>query len=268
MILASNNLTFNNLYSLNLENEYCNKFNISEINKLLYGYDKKCEELLINIFEIVLINSIGRIICQKDLKSLNINKLDRLYIKNKLEKLSLEELEEELVIDAKICCESLEIKNEDLKGYIKKALSPLALLINERVKIDKLDKVFISFDSDNNESVKYVDSRKMSNSQFKKLSEEIRGCSCAEDKIKLIKDNIKSLEDLFDMLNADCLFNEEYNIYFKSLSKMEIVLLSKYMEENYSEKELKTLFNDYMLSLSKEEQIEINKLKEKITDIC
>ena len=95
---------------------------------------------------------------------------------------------------------------------------------------------------------------------FSKTIIDNNGKNCTDINDGLIK--------LFDMLNADCLFNEEYNIYFKSLSKMEIVLLSKYMEENYSEKELKTLFNDYMLSLSKEEQIEINKLKEKITDIC
>lgn len=67
----------------------------------------------------------------------------------------------------------------------------------------------------------------MINSEFKKLSEEIRECSLVEDKIALIKNNIKSLEDLVDMLNADCLFEDEYIMYFKSLSKIEIMLLSK-----------------------------------------
>ncbi len=32
---------YNYLYHLSLENEFCNKFNIDEINKLLKGYDKK-----------------------------------------------------------------------------------------------------------------------------------------------------------------------------------------------------------------------------------
>lgn len=31
---------YNYLYDLSLENEFCNKFNIDEINKLLKGYDK------------------------------------------------------------------------------------------------------------------------------------------------------------------------------------------------------------------------------------
>ncbi len=96
---------YNYLYDLSLENEFCNKFNIGEINKLLKGYDKKCELLLINIFELVFINSLGLIICNKDLNSLNINNLDREIIKNKLEKLTIEELKDELIKDAKICLE-------------------------------------------------------------------------------------------------------------------------------------------------------------------
>ncbi len=31
---------YNYLYDLSLENEFCNKFDIGEINKLLKGYDK------------------------------------------------------------------------------------------------------------------------------------------------------------------------------------------------------------------------------------
>jgi len=84
----------------------------------------------------------------------------------------------------------------------------------------------------------------------------------------LIKNNIKSLEDLVDMLGADCLFEDEYIIYFKSLSQMEIILLSKYIcelsFENEYEKEWYYEFNKYILSLSEEEQIAIRELKERI----
>lgn len=59
----------------------------------------------------------------------------------------------------------------------------------------------------------------MANSKFKKLTEEIRECSLVEDKILLIKNNIKSLEDLVDMLNADCLFGYEYITFLKAYPK-------------------------------------------------
>ncbi|KYN76022.1 hypothetical protein A0J52_16765 [Clostridium sporogenes] len=260
---------YNYLYDLSLENEFCNKFNIDEINKLLKGYDKKCELLLINIFELVLINSLGLIICNKDLNSLNINNLDREIIKNKLEKLTMAELKAELIKDSEICLEVLEIKNTELMNYIKKGILNIALLINERIKLNKLETVFISFNEEEpNEIIEYIDGIRMTNSKFKKLTEEIRECSLVEDKILLIKNNIKSLEDLVDMLNADCLFGDEYITLFKSLSKMEIVLLSKYISdlsfEDEYEKDLYVEFNKYILSLRKEEQRAISELKERI----
>ncbi|APH23658.1 TPA: DUF6179 domain-containing protein [Clostridium botulinum] len=260
---------YNYLYDLSLENEFCNKFDIGEINKLLKGYDKNCQLLLINIFELVLINSLGLIICNKDLSSLNINNLDREIIKNKLEKLSIGKLKAELIKDSEICLEVLEIKNAKLMTYIKKGILNIALLINERIKLNKLETVFISFNEEEpNEIIEYTDGKKMANSKFKELTEEIRECSLVEDKILLIKNNIKSLEDLVDMLNSECLFGDEYIAFFKSLSKMEIVLLSKYISdlsfEYEYEKDLYVEFNKYILSLRKEEQREISELKEKI----
>ncbi|NMM62611.1 hypothetical protein HBE96_07875 [Clostridium sp. P21] len=260
---------YNYVSTLNLENEFCNKFNISEINKLLKAYDKNSDLLLINIFELALINSLGVIICNKDLNNLNINSLDRKYIKGKLGKLSLEELQKELLKYAKICCEILDIKNEALAAYIKISVLKIASLIKESIKLNRLETVFLSFNEENgDEIIQYTDGKKMANSEFKKLSEEIRECSMTENKIQLIKNNIKSLEDLFDMLSADCLFEDEYTMYFKSLSKMEIVLLSKYIYdlslENEYAKEWYQQFNNYILSLSEEEQRKIKELEEKI----
>lgn len=260
---------YNYLETLSLENEFCNSFDISEINKLLKSYDKKCELLLINIFELLLINSLGLVICGRDLNSLDISGLDREYIKNRLGKLSLEELQEELLKCAKICYEILDIKSEALVDYIKKSTLEVTSLINESIKLNKLETVFISFNEESaHETIEYTDGEKMANSEFKKLSEEIRDCSLVEDKIELIKNNIKSLEDLADTLSADCLFQDEYIEYFKSLSKIEIILLSKYIYERSFENEYERgwyyEFDKFILSLSEEEQLAIRESKERI----
>lgn len=259
----------NYLEILSLENEFCHNFNICEINELLKGYDKKCELLLINIFELVLANSLGLIICGKSLKNLNINSIDREQIKNKLGNLSLEELQGTLLKDAKRCCEILDIRNEVLVNYIRKSTLKITSLINTSIKLNKLETIFISFnEDDHNEFIEYIDGKKLSNSIFKKLSEKIRECSEVQDKVALIKKNIKSLEDLTDILDAECLFEDEYIMYFKSLSQMEITLISKHIYdlslENQYEKEWYFEFNKYILSLTKEEQVTIRKLKERI----
>ena len=257
------------LETLNLENEFCYNFDICEINELLKGYDKNCELLLINIFELVLINSLGLVICGKSLKNLNINNIDREQIKNKLDKLSLEELQGALLKYAKTCCEILDIRNKALVNYITKSTLKITSLVYESIKLNKLETVFLSFNEDiDNEFIEYTDGKKLSNSVFKRLSEKIRECSSIEDKIALIKNNIKSLEDLADMLDAECLFEDEYSIYFKSLSQMEVILLSKYVSdlclENEYEKEWCFEFKKYSSSLSEKEQVVIGKLKERI----
>lgn len=259
----------NYLETLSLENEFCYNFDICEINELLKGYDKKCEVLLINIFEIVFTNSLGLIICGKSLKNLNINSMDREQIKNRLGNLSLEELEGAIVKYAERCCEILDIRNKRLENYIRKAAEKITLLIDNSIKLNKLEIVFLSFNENNdsdNEFIEYIDGKKLSNSVFRKLTEKIRECSLVQDKIELIKNNIKSLEDLTDMLDAECLFEDEYVMYFKSLSQMEIILLSKYVSdlnlENEYENEWYFEFNKYISSLREEEQVTIQKHKE------
>jgi hypothetical protein len=257
---------------LNLENEFCSNFDIYEINELLKGYDKKSEELLINVFELVLINSLGQIICGKSLNSLNLSNTDRELIKNKLEKLSPEKLQEELLQCADKCFYILSIENKDLISYIKKSTIKLTNWLYESIKVNKLETVFISFKENiDEELIEYIDGQKLSNTAFKILSEKVRESSAVENKIKLIKDNVKSLEDLIDMLNAECLFENEFILLFKSLSKTYIILLAKHISDfsfnNDYEKEWYYEFKKYLLSLSKEDQMNIEKIKVKLNII-
>lgn len=246
---------YNYLYNLSLEVEFCEKFNTNEIKELLIGYDKHSEELLINIFELVLTNSLGLILCGRDLQSININSFDREQIRGRLLNLSIVELQQELLKCSDICCDILDIKNNALIAYIKKAVLKISGLISQSIKLNKLEGVFISFvESNNQEKIEYIDGKKMSNSNFKKLSEAIRDCSLIKDKIYLIKNNVNSIEDLVDILNAECLFDDEYTTYFKSLSSIELIILLKYistLSDEY-EKEWYHKFKKCITDLSQE----------------
>lgn len=259
----------NYLYTLKLENDFCININISEINNILKSYARNSEELLINIFELTLTNCIGEVICGRDLTDLDISSLDREYIKIKLEKFNLSELKNKIIKYAKECCDILNVKDKELISYVEKSAIKISSSINQGIKLDKLENVFLSFiKEDENSAIHYTDGERMKNSEFKKLSEEIRDCALVSEKINLINNNIKSLEDLVDILGADCLFEEEYTVCFKHLSKIQIVLLSRYIddtsfEEGY-EKEWYNKFNEYIIGLSEKEQKLINELKERI----
>lgn len=66
------------------------------------------------------------------------------------------------------------------------------------------------------------------------------------------------------MLDSECLFDDEYGKFFKSLSNMNIVLLAKYIEEYGTIKEWYAIFYEFIENFSESDKSNINKLKEKI----
>lgn len=261
----------NYLKILILENNFCNNFNINDINSLLQSYDRNCDELLINIFELVLINSLGCLICDKDVKNLNITNLDREHIKNKLLHLSSNTLEDELLNYLKRYFIFLDIKDNELINYINMSTTlKIAPLIKESLNLNKFEKVFISFNLNysNRDTIEYMDGKKSSNAYFRNLTNKIRNCLLTEDKIHLIKNNIHSLEDLIDILEAECLYENEFNDLFQSLSDIEIALLLKNVpylsfQTDY-EKEWHIKFNVFFSCLNEEKQKALTILQEKI----
>ena len=108
----------------------------------------------------------------------------------------------------------------------------------------------------------------MSNSIFKKVTEKIRECADTDVKIKIIKDNMKSFQDLIDTLEADCIFGNEFEKVFKSLYETEVILLFKYMVDfelfDNCQKEWHEMVKNYICKLSSEKYDHILKTAEKI----
>lgn len=257
------------LKTLDLENEFCRNFNTQEISEVLNGYDRESEFLLINIFELIFINSIGRIICGKNLNNLNINESDRKNIYNKLKSFSYDDLEVYFVKCSETCIDMLNIQNKELKKYMNMAAADSVKHIYNCIKLNKLEKVFISFIDDlENQFIEYIDKPKLSNSKFRAITEKIRNSVETDNKIEIIKDNIESLQDIVDMLEADCLFESEYDEYFKTLSEIEFVLLFKHMKDfdllNICEKEWQYKFKKYLSNLNIEKYNLIVKYSEKV----
>ncbi len=121
------------------ENEFCKMFEIEDIKNLLFKYSEDYEDLIINIFQIVLMQVIGCVLIKDDYRHLKINhdELQDIYElfkgKNKEEIYSL-------IFSAYL---KIDIKNESLKKYIENGLKEIQSEIYNRYKIHALDKVFI-----------------------------------------------------------------------------------------------------------------------------
>ncbi|MCR1951117.1 MULTISPECIES: DUF6179 domain-containing protein [unclassified Clostridium] len=219
----------NYLKKLNLENKFCSNFNTIEIEDLLNGYDKKSYHLLINIFDLVLTNSIGSVFLNKEASNLRITPYEKLYLKERFINLSEKEIKKEILLAVeRICIEFLiDADDLDLVNYLNNASVKISHELNR--DINQIDRIFITPNNEKEKTIKYQDRKSVENSIFRNISEEVRTCSNVEDKIKIIKEDIHSLTDLVDLLGADCIFEYEFTEVFKALDDFEIALLIKYL---------------------------------------
>lgn len=131
------------IYSIYLENVFCNKFSIDKIKYLLYGYAYNYEYLVINIFEIVFLETIACKLVKRDMKDLiiSISELNEIYdiFKDK-EITEIKEIINKIYQDIK---NELLLDNQELQKYIEKNLDYIVGLIVNGLKNKTLDKVFI-----------------------------------------------------------------------------------------------------------------------------
>jgi len=230
------------LKNLYLENLFCSNFNFKDIDELLNGYDKKSYHLLINVFKIVLTNSIGSILLNRSAKNLLITSSDKIYIEYKLKDLSEAQLKDNILMAIEKICSEFSIDNQELINY----LNNISVEISHEININKIDQIFITPNNEKENIIKYKDRKSIKNNLFRYVTEEIRTCNTVEDKIKIIKEDIHSLRDLIDVLGADCIFEHEFYKVFNSLEDIEIALLIKYLPSN------KDLDSDYGTESEKE----------------
>ena len=74
-----------------------------------------------------------------------------------------------------------------------------------------------------------IEENNLENEEFKNIIESIIEEESIFNKINIIKSKINSIKDFIDMLNSDCLFENEYIELFKSLTDIEISILGRFV---------------------------------------
>lgn len=131
------------IYSIYLENIFCNKFQADKVKHLLYEYSYNFEKLVINIFEIVFLETIACKLVKRNIQDLMISntELNEIYDifkdKERTEIIEIinrtyQEIKNELLLD-----------NQELQKYIERNLDYIVKLIVNGLKNKTLDKIFI-----------------------------------------------------------------------------------------------------------------------------
>ena len=224
----------NYLETIEIENMFCNCFDNRDVETLLdinaKRYKLNYRDLLTNVFEIAINNTILSIIVDDDFEDFYIYSEEINYLKNNLNQENVEQKVDEAV---KKMVVSLNIENHDLVQYInlykyrfidqlksaltENSLESMAVICDEYVDVD-LSKNKLT-----------INPNTLSDEEFREILEEIQEESDINKKIEIIKTKINSFEDFNDILKADCFYGEDYNLLFDSLEELELALLVRVM---------------------------------------
>lgn len=219
---------YNYLQKLDLENEFCRNFSEQDITNLLQGFNEQYQDLLIDIFQLVLTNAIGLVLLNKNVLKLDITPSYLNKLKLKFVNLSKDQINSVLQEASLKLISELNISNKHLQNYILDALMNITVGIKTASENNALESVFInSKENIGKNNLKFEEGPKLDDELFRKITEEIRECRFVSDKTAIIKRKIHSISDLTDVFVADCIFNEEFDEIFRCFGNMELALLTK-----------------------------------------
>ncbi|WP_304340341.1 DUF6179 domain-containing protein [Metaclostridioides mangenotii] len=226
----------NYLECMYAENKFCSLLSQNELQDLLneYGRNYKIDYrvILINIFEITTGNMVFSTFLGKEIGKLKISQYELNYLESFFRSLNEKEQAEEIInskVDSafQIIIEKLNIEDKNLINYLfkfqkkfseeiltaaKNGLIKNMLFIEEVLEI-KHDNLVISEDD------------RMGDSAFRELYNKILQCNSKVDKINLINTNVNSLKDFVDILESNCLFEDEIEFLFIQLGDVELSIL-------------------------------------------
>lgn len=216
------------LKSLAVEGEFIGRFQADRINQLLYDFDKEAEHMLINIYELVLMNALGCRLNDKNIYELEFNNTEIMWLQNKLQGQTEEELLLKLDAAYTQLGEELALSEEELR-YGRSCLTQAAVRLCHCLKMNTLSKFFIcSHEQGIIEIDAFEQGTMMENEVLRKLIIRIGGASDVVEKVSIIKDEVHSIDDLTEILDS-CFEDKEYNEVLSLLGDRELAVLKKYV---------------------------------------
>ena len=213
-------LIYEYLKAIQLEQRFLSRFQPEAVETILYAYDKEYRENIFNICRIVLRNSLGMLIAGGSPFVPITNEAPSCIEKDNAgkSKIQLQQLLEDKL-------ESLikkEYGNESgMYSYLHGDIEDLVFEFTAAMERGSIEEVFPVYRAAGENLKWYEDDTPMKDEKLRSLLDELRDCRYIEDKLAMIRENVKSLEDLKEIIRES--FEEnEYGAVLELLSKEEI----------------------------------------------
>jgi len=216
------------LESLYYENLFCSYFDADIIHEVMSGYDDAYKNLLDNICAQVFQNALGCQLLNVPLQPLEFSPVDLNGLDKKLKNYRQAELQTQLKTAAQELITDLELTNPSLKKYLIASLPKITATVYQGLASHSLNKVFVPrYNPNIKPNVHYNMGIKMPDKAYRALVTEFLSCRFFEDKLAIIKEHIKTLADMEDLLIAGDLESTEAAMVFDLLEDIELAVLTK-----------------------------------------
>ncbi len=206
------------------ETRFLMLFDQKTVSRLLRGYCPEPDEAIINLFEPVYFNAMGRALLKKEVRPLNIHNAGCAALWRLMEACSEEQLAELIHQAGTRLLKIEEIRNDaTLCAYLRRAETELlARLLAQRTE-DALEGIFIAFPEtvQKNPGVRYRKRKPMADEALRDLIEELRDMRFLSDKLALLKSQVRSLEDWLEIIPL-CFEEDELPGVYQMLSNEDL----------------------------------------------
>jgi hypothetical protein len=188
------------LQNLYTENLFCAKFDAGVLHEVMIGYDAGYKDLLVNLFSQALQNALGCSLLKKDILTLRIDPAEIKKLKRMLVDQTKTSLHELLRRESDKLIAALSIQNTATKNYIYATLPELSTRLHEAVFRDAVHTFFPPRPTALPQPIHYSMGKKTDDAEYRSILIEIFSCRNLGDKMQIIKESMKSLADIEDLL--------------------------------------------------------------------
>ncbi|HYF75409.1 MAG TPA: DUF6179 domain-containing protein [Candidatus Nitrosocosmicus sp.] len=223
----------NYMANLQTETDFCRLFSKADIDKLLTVYGRTCrvdyKEAPVNLFEIVANNSIFSAVSGNSAAELKITRQQYEIIRERLKGRDYGQMGNiiETAVDKLIT--DLGIGQPGLKDYICRYSRDFVLRVLNAAENDNLCNIAMVYAEGKLPGRRnaFVEADRLNDARFRYLVQRIKSCNTAQEKVSMIMSEVSSVEDYIDILDAGCLFGDEYQTLFAALGDIELAVLAK-----------------------------------------
>ncbi len=224
------------LRRLIIENTFCSRFEAESIGLLLRSISPDYKHNLLNFYESVAANAIALTLCKGVVDALDITQNDTEKLIALFSPWQEKRWASELQAASSALCSALDITDSAAINYLTKTISDIRPRLQQGVETKQLHVVFPSLyrESEGKKpAVTYIDGALMDSEKLRGLIDEISACRYVADKIIIVKQNVHSMRDYFEILNI-CFWDEECIALFDSLSSEELKHLRLALKQKQS----------------------------------